>query len=77
MSNIEGSTESLNHLLQNEGRATLAGMAGAALAERIKNDKLAAVAGGTLARVLNGERVSGRDVLRTAAAMWLTRKGTF
>lgn len=74
---LGGSDESLNHLLKKEGRATLAGIAGAALADRVKNDKLAAIAGGTLARVITGERVSGKDVARTALALFLTRKGTF
>lgn len=67
----------VGHILSEEGRPTLAAMAAVALSERIRNDKLAAVAGDTLARVLNGERVSGKDVFRTAFALWATRKGTF
>lgn len=74
---LSGSDESLGHLLKREGRESLAEAAGAALAERVKNDKLKAVAGGAITDFLSGKRVSGKQIFRTGLAMFLSRKGEF
>jgi len=58
-------------------RESLAALAGAAVAERVKNDKLAGIAGEVVARLVAGEHLSHRDVANLAFAALLNRKKTF
>lgn len=74
---VEGENKSFKHLLTENGRQSLAQTAGYGIAKSIKNERLGAIAGSTVARLIAGEKVSGKDVLRTAIGMFLSRKGTF